>query len=234
MRILILIGLLLSSTHTLADKQARITPESLLATAARFLDGFADRQAAEGYQVSYELGNLDSRLRLAPCSNEPDVEFSGDPWSSTRPRLMISCEGERPWKLFLSSSLTIEGETLVAARPLSRGDRIREDMISTTSMTVNASRRKSISHRSELIGMELDRSITTGTAFTPDLVSAPDAVARGDHVIITARSGHFSVQSRGKALNNGRIGEQVLIENLASSKTLRARITGPGHVEIPM
>jgi len=66
------------------------------------------------------------------------------------------------------------------------------------------------------------------------LVLAPAAIERGDHVIISARSGNFSVNSRGKALASAGIGEQVLVENLSSSRTVRARVTAPGHVEIPM
>jgi flagellar basal body P-ring formation protein FlgA len=69
---------------------------------------------------------------------------------------------------------------------------------------------------------------------TPDLLTAPDAVERGDHVIITAKSGAFEVTSRGKALANGSVGEQVLIQNLRSARTVRANVIAPGRVEIPM
>jgi len=48
------------------------------------------------------------------------------------------------------------------------------------------------------------------------------------------RSSSFSVSSRGKALASAGVGEQVLVENLRSSRTVKARAVGPGRVEIPM
>ncbi|MEX0603202.1 MAG: flagellar basal body P-ring formation chaperone FlgA [Marinobacter sp.] len=234
MRILTLAGFVLSALFTQTAFPAGGTSSQVLEAATQFLDQFVERQASNGYKITYELGNLDSRLTLANCIAGPTVAFSGDPWRSTHPRLEISCEGERPWRIFLSSALKITGEAFVAARPLGRGDRLREEMISRSEVVINSIRRGAIKKLEDLIGMEISRPINAGTVFTPDLVSAPDAVSRGDHVIIIARSGNFSVQSRGKALGNGRIGEQVRIENLSSSRTLRARIIGPGRVEVVM
>lgn len=234
MRIIIVTGLLLSALFTQTAFPAGNGASQVLAAATGFLNQFVEQQATDGYAVTYELGNLDSRLTLADCVAGPEVAFSGDPWRSMHPRLMISCDGNRPWKIFLSSAVEIRGEAFVAARPLGRGDRLRAEMISSSQVVVNSVRRGPIKDLENLVGMEVSRPINAGTVFTPDLVSTPDAVARGDHVIITARSGNFSVQSRGKALSNGRIGEQVRIENLSSSRTVRAKIIGPGHVEVVM
>ena len=147
---------------------------------------------------------------------------------------MVSCQGKRPWRMYLSVSLDIYGDALIAARPLSRGDRLTAAMVATDRVVVNAIRRGAITDREQLLGLELKRSVNAGTPFTPDLVTSPDAVARGDHVMITARSGSFAVKTRGKALANARVGEQVLVENLSSARKIRARVTGPGQVEITM
>ena len=101
-------------------------------------------------------------------------------------------------------------------------------------MEVNASRRGVLTDADAVAGMEVRRPINAGSLITPDLLAAPDAVERGDHVIITAQSGAFSVSSRGKALGNASVGEQVLVENLRSSRTVRANVVAPGRVEIPM
>ena len=164
----------------------------------------------------------------------PILSFSGDPWKSTQPSLLVSCKGDRPWRMFLPVSITITGEAMVAARPLGRGERLTKAAIQSDSVVVNSIRRGAITNIEQLVGMEMRRGINAGTVFTPDLVLTPAAIERGDHVIISARSGNFSVNSRGKALASGGIGDQVLVENLSSSRTVRARVTAPGHVEIPM
>ncbi|WP_375176872.1 flagella basal body P-ring formation protein FlgA [Marinobacter mobilis] len=51
---------------------------------------------------------------------------------------------------------------------------------------------------------------------------------------MVARSGNYTVRTRGQALANGQHGEQILVENLSSQRRIRARVIAPGMVEIPM
>lgn len=233
MRITILAPLLLMSALSgpvLADTTAGQIRKATVA----FLQEFAEKLANDGYRVTHEPGAIDSRLTLAECTRPLDVQFSGDPWQSNSPSLLVACQGERPWRMYVTASVSIHGPALVATRPLTRGERITRDLLSRTSVEINASHRGVITDPQQAIGMEVRRSINAGSPITPDVLSAPDAVARGDHVIITARTGGFSVSSRGKALANAGIGEQVLVENLRSSRTVKANVVAPGHVEIPM
>jgi flagella basal body P-ring formation protein FlgA len=213
---------------------AETTADQIRNATLEFLDNFAAEQSAEGYTVSFEPGSVDSRLALAECERPLGVEFSGDPWKSTSPSLQVACEGSRPWRMFVTVSVSIHGPALVAARPLARGERITGDLLSRQSVEINASRRGAITATEQAIGMQVRRAINAGSLITPDMLSAPNAVERGDHVIITAKTGGFSVRSRGKALANASVGEQVLVENLRSSRTIKASVVAPGHVEIPM
>ncbi len=226
---LILLMSCLSAT-LLADT----TAEQIRQATLEFLDGFATEQAAEGYTVSFEPGSIDDRLALAECEKPLSVEFSGDPWKSTSPSMQVACEGSRPWRMFVTASVSIHGPALVAARPLTRGERVTEGLLAKQSVEINASRRGVITDAQQAIGMEVRRSVNAGSLITPDMLSAPNAVERGDHVIITAKTGGFSVRSRGKALASAGVGEQVLVENLRSSRTIKASVVAPGHVEIPM
>lgn len=219
-----------SSAPLLADT----TAEQIRQATLEFLDGFATEQAAEGYTVSFEPGSIDDRLALAECEKPLSVEFSGDPWKSTSPSMQVACEGSRPWRMFVTASVSIYGPALVAARPLTRGERVTEGLLAKQSVEINASRRGVITDAQQAIGMEVRRSVNAGSLITPDMLSAPNAVERGDHVIITAKTGGFSVRSRGKALASAGVGEQVLVENLRSSRTIKASVVAPGHVEIPM
>lgn len=233
MRITIYAFALLMSGFS-AHAGAETTASQIREAAVQFLEVFANEQAEHGYTVSFETGSIDSRLSLAHCSNPLSVEFTGDPWKSTHPSLQIACESDRPWRLFVTASVSIEGPALVAARPLARGERVTVGMVTTKTMTINASRRGVMRKASDVAGMEIRRPVNSGSLITPDLLAAPDAVERGDHVMITAKSGSFSVSTRGKALANASVGEQVLVKNLASSRTIKANVVAPGRVEIPM
>ena len=219
---------------TVAAGQDHTGPDQIIDASRNYLAGFAEELTQEGYDVSFEPGRLDPRLQMAACDLPLALEFSGDPWRSTQPNLQVSCIGERPWRMYLSISLEIRGQALAAARPIGRGERVQAGMFESRTVIVNAMRRGTITDEEHLAGMELRRSVNAGTIFTPDLITAPDAIARGDHVMITARSGQFSVSTRGRALAAAGIGEQVMVENLGSSRRVRALVVSPGHAEIPM
>ncbi|AOY87865.1 flagella basal body P-ring formation protein FlgA [Marinobacter salinus] len=224
--------LLMSSFSAFAGTE--LTATQVHEAAVGFLEIFAKQQAANGYKVSFETGSIDDRLSLAHCLNPLSVEFTGDPWKSTRPSLQVACESERPWRLFVTASVSITGPALVAARPLTRGERVTKDMVTTDTVVINATRRGIMRQAQDVVGMEVRRPVNSGSLITPDLLAAPDAVERGDHVIITAKSGSFSVSTRGKALASASVGEQVLVENLVSARTVKANVVAPGRVEIPM
>jgi flagella basal body P-ring formation protein FlgA len=191
-------------------------PQDILDAGRAFMERYAGELEADGLEAEFSLGTLDPRLSLAPCTDDRiGVEFSSDPMQTTQPSLRVSCQGKRPWRMYLSVSLDIYGDALVAARPLNRGDRISQAMVTTDRVAVNAIRQGTITRPEDLIGLELKRPVRAGTPFTPHLVITPDAVSRGDHVMIIARSRVFAVRTRGKALAN-------------------ARVVAPGEVEIAM
>jgi|SRR5690554_2861518 len=234
MRTMIYALMLLMSSFG-AQANAHVTTAAQIRSAAmEFLEAFAKEQAKDNYTVSYEAGAIDNRLSLAGCTSSLAIEFTGDPWKSTHPSLQIACQGERPWRMFVATTISIDGPALVAARPLTRGERISEGMVVTESVTVNASRQGVVRRVEDILGMELRRPVSSGSLITPNLLTTPDAVVRGDHVIITAAGSSFSISTRGRALANASVGEQVMVENLGSSRTVKAYVVAPGRVEIPM
>lgn len=210
------------------------TSSQISDAAAGFLQDWAEKQASNNLDVRFTVGNIDSRLTLAACDDALETTFSTDPMSTTSPSVMVSCSGDRPWRMYVTSSVEVHGPALVAARPLARGERLSPALVQEKQVQINASRRGILTDPAQISGMLVRRPVNAGSPITPDLLEAPNAIERGDHVIITAKSNAFSVSSRGKALSSASVGEQVLIENLRSSRTVRATVTAPGRVEIPM
>lgn len=226
------LGLLASLHGTKAG--AATTAEDIRTATRLFLQQWAEQQTTRDRRVEFSVGHIDSRVSLADCAGSLDTSFSTDPMRSTRPSVMVSCSGKRPWRMYVTADLDIFGPGLVASRPLARGERLQDNLLKQTQVQLNASYKGVLTDREQITGMILRRPVKAGTLITPDLLEAPDAIDRGDHVIIVARSRSFSVQSRGKALASAGVGDQVLVENLSSSRTVRAKVVAPGRVEIPM
>ncbi|MGM0952403.1 MAG: flagellar basal body P-ring formation chaperone FlgA [Pseudomonadota bacterium] len=208
--------------------------DQILQATQGFVDQWAKQQSEQGYEIIFEVGHIDSRVSLAECNQPLETSFTGDPLQTTRPSVQVSCSGERPWRMYVSTTLEIHGLALVAARPLARGERLTEELVSTQNVQLNASRKGVLTQPENIAGMMMRRPVSAGTLITPDLLEAPNAVARGDHVIIVAKSKSFSISSRGKALEDAGIGEQVRVQNLSSSRTIQGTVIAVGRVEIPM
>ncbi|MBE0487131.1 flagellar basal body P-ring formation chaperone FlgA [Marinobacter sp.] len=213
---------------------AATTASQIRDAAASFVEAWADQQSNQDLDIRFTIGSIDSRLTLAACTNALETSFTNDPLNTTSPSVMVSCVGERPWRMFVTTSVEVHGPALVAARPLARGERLSAALVQEKQVQINASRRGILTDPEQISGMLVRRPVNAGSPITPDLLEAPNAVERGDHVIIIAKSEAFSVSSRGKALSSASVGEQVLVENLRSSRTVRATVTAPGRVEIPM
>ena len=235
MRILKLLPLVFSCVLPLPLFAAQATTaQQLRAQAETFLDRFAESQATQHRKVSYELGPVDSRLRLADCETPIQVSFLTDPQQSVRNTLQAQCKGQRPWRLFLNADVTIQAKAYVAKTPLARGSKIQAGSVELRSVTINQAHGGIFQDDRGLVGMEMRRSVAGGTLMTPGLLTAPEVVARGDRVVISAQVASIVVSSRGTALSDGRQGEQILVKNESSDRTVKAIVTGPGQVEVPM
>ena len=123
MRIIFLAALCLSlSPITLSSE--RTNAETIRDAAQTFLAEWSRTLAAEGYTSRYEVGAIDSRIALAACNQGLNAEFAGDPLQTTSPSVLVSCSGERPWRMYVTTSVEVHGPALIAARPLARGERL--------------------------------------------------------------------------------------------------------------
>lgn len=233
MLILLVVSQAMASTGgaTEADESSS-TAERVTRAADRFMEGFVAEQQDRGRKVSYSLGSVDDRLSLAQCPNPLQVKFSGDPERTTRATLLVSCDGDRPWRLFLNTEVEIRVNGWVSGQPIGRGHRLRRDMLQKREVVINKRRRSGFQDPDNMLGMEARRTINAGVPITPDMLVKPEAVERGDRVVISSSSKAFSITTRGEALSSGRVGDQIAVINENSGRRVRGRITKPGHVSV--
>ncbi|TVP58073.1 MAG: flagella basal body P-ring formation protein FlgA [Halomonadaceae bacterium] len=212
--------------------QAASTVERIYRAADAFMADYVRLQESRDRTVAYELGSLDSRLSMEPCPQPLKVSFSGDPERNARTTLLVSCEGDRPWRLFLNSRIEIQAQGWVTSQPIGRGVILEQSMLEARQVTINEQRQGGYQNPELMLGMETRRNINAGVTITPHMLIAPDAVSRGDRVIISAGNSAFAIETRGEAVTGGKIGDQITVKNETSGRQVRGRITAPGRVDI--
>ncbi len=75
------------------------------------------------------------------------------------------------------------------------------------------------------------RPLTAGTVLTESMVETVPVVFRGQPVQIVAATARIHVAAPGVALEDGRIGDLIRVENSTSGHVIRARVTAAGIVE---
>ncbi len=217
---------------------ARITtPEQLIGTAQGFLEqAVSDYLQRSGIQGRHEIqiNRLDPRLRMPLCDKELTTTLESPAQPIGRVTLRVRCDGSAPWTLFVPGQVLLYREVVTAVRPLKRDSVLSERDVALAERDVGLLNQGYLNALTQAIGKKLTRPLQPDQVLAPIHVEQAEVVRRGDQVIISARSGGISVRMPGEALSDGGMGKQINVRNLGSQRVVKARVTGPGQVEVAM
>ena len=170
---------------------------------------------------------VDPRLRLQAC-DDLAVELRGQQQIG-RVHVAARCGSPKAWSVYLPAEIIVSSPVLVAARPLLRGERLtRDDVI--LKATRLSGRTGALVNPAGVTGLTPKRAIPAGTVLSLSLFSAVPTVTRQDIVRLVSGRGTVRIETKGRALANAQVGEQVMVENLTSGRRVVAWVVGPGTV----
>jgi flagella basal body P-ring formation protein FlgA len=212
-------------------------PEQLIGTSQQFLE-----QAVSAYlqrseiqaRHEIEVQQLDPRLRLPICEKDLNITLESPAQPVGRVTLKVRCTGINPWSIFVPAQVRIYREVLLASRPLKRASVLSESDLKLTERDIGLLNQGYLTSIEQAAGKKLARQLLTDQVIAPTYLQQAEVISKGDHVVITARSGGISVRMSGEALGHGALGEQISVRNLGSGRAVKARVTGPGQVEAAM
>lgn len=224
-----LAGALASATLAAAMAAAPL-PEGAARVESAARQFLAEQASLKGLvEPTFELSLLSSPQALTPC-RQPVVVEPLDTRSLSRLRFSATCPGEGGWQRDWTVRAEVSARVVVAAtdlppnRVLAEGD-------------LGLERRKlfdlgdALGAPEAAVGLVSNRSLRSGQAVSPRLLSQPVLVRRGDGVNILVRSGPIEVNMAGEALEPGRRGELLRVRNSSTGKVIRARVLDAGVVE---
>jgi flagella basal body P-ring formation protein FlgA len=81
-------------------------------------------------------------------------------------------------------------------------------------------------------GKVLRTGLMAGSPVLSSQLDQPVAVRRGQNVVVTLTDSSMTLKTTATAMEDGRIGDNISVQNPASQKTLRATVSRDGGVEI--
>ncbi|MGL4319100.1 MAG: flagellar basal body P-ring formation chaperone FlgA [Pseudomonas sp.] len=216
---------------------ALTSPEELIGATEGFLEfSIEDYLERSEIHARYEISvnPLDPRLRLAACDSDLTQSLESPAQPVGRVTVRVSCPGSMPWTLFVPAQVRLFLPVVVSARPLERDAIVGENDISLIEQDIGPLSRGYLTSPELVVGRKMTRALRAGQPLTPALLQVAESIRRGDQVVISARSGAINVRMPGEALSGGTPGQQISVRNLGSQRIVRARVVGPGQVEVEM
>lgn len=204
------------------------------------LRGRSDQLGQEGVlpagvrpRVEVVLGQLDPRLKLAPCEKVNAYMPEGSRlWGRTR--VGLRCEaGAVRWNVYWPVTVKVWGPAVVAVVPLKPGTLVSAADLSVAEVDLAESSSPAVFKAQEVVGRSVLRAIEPGQGLRQDDVRMRRWFAAGDPVQLTVRGQGFAVASDGMALSHGDEGQCARIR-VDSGRVLCGRPVGERRAEVAL
>ncbi|RMG35631.1 MAG: flagella basal body P-ring formation protein FlgA [Gammaproteobacteria bacterium] len=183
-------------------------------------------------KIQVTTSPLDSRLHLQRCNRPLESYDSPNGLRPGRNVVGVRCPGSKPWKLYVRVNIATLGPVVVAARPLARGQQISAADLRLEERDTSRLHRAYFTDPQALIGQRARRQVAVGRVLHPGMVERRKLVRRGGLVRIVVRHGALQVSMKGKALENGSLGDQIRVRNTASGREITGEVVSSGVVSV--
>jgi len=215
-----------------AGAQDNAAQQDLGALSQQWLDQALQRLEPDEMPLRMEVsvGQLDPRLRLAPCARvEPYLPRGARLWGRTR--LGLRCvEGQTHWNVFLPITVKAWGPAWVLVGNVSTGAALTEQDVMQTEVDWAAETAAVLANPQGWLGKVAARPLVAGQALRQGMVRAPELFKAGASVRVLVQGAGFSVTSSGRAMNAGAAGESVRIR-MTNGRVVGGTVQEDGTVE---
>jgi flagella basal body P-ring formation protein FlgA len=130
------------------------------------------------------------------------------------------------------ATLNVTASAVRSSRAVSRGEDLAADAVEVVDVELKNILLDRLPTSDEIVGAQARRDIRAGEVLTGATVVVPPTVKSGDEVRVRVSTRVIEVTSVGRASGSGHVGDLIRVLMPESRKGLKARITGPGSVEI--
>lgn len=157
------------------------------------------------------VGQLDQRLRLAPCDRvEPYLPPGTRLWGQTRIGLRCA-QGPVAWNVFLPVTVKAFGPAWVLRRPVARGAVLTQADAELAEIDWAASVSPVLGRPQDWVGAEAMQALLPGQVLRQSMVRSAAAFAAGSPVNVVVVGGGFRLSAGGEAVTAGVLGQAAKV-----------------------
>jgi flagellar basal body P-ring formation protein FlgA len=184
--------------------------------------------AISGASGEVEVGTIDSRLRLEAC---PNIDVELPPINAATMTAKVSCQ-DPSWTLYVPVHLHAWINAVIAATNLPPNTTLSGAQLTSGRVDQLASSAGLITDPRQAQGKVLRIGLMAGNPVLSSLLDLPISVRRGQNVVLTLTTQSMTLKTTAMAMEDGRVGDSISVQNPATQKTLHATVSRDGGVEI--
>lgn len=223
-------GVLLAMSAAGAWAQSALSPELLDRVHGLALAGARAGAPAQA-RIEVELGQLDARLRLAPCGQvQPYLPTGLKMWGKSR--IGLRCvDGQARWNVSLPVTVRVFARALVATAALPVGTVLTQAQLQSAEIDIAAEPGQIFTELSVLDGRSLQRPLTVGEPVRSTDLKLKRWFAVGERVQVLASGQGYAIASEGQAMEVGLDGQDVRVR-FENGRVVIGRAVGERRVEV--
>jgi flagella basal body P-ring formation protein FlgA len=206
-------------------------PNSLEAQLSSGIAAEARQQLGLDDEAEVEVARMDSGDPLVFARDGKLISFEiaskGRPLGWTTVRVTIERRKVRA-DHWVRAEIIAKVPTLVAARPLERGEVLDEGDLREALTPLGFDRSPTLAR---VIGGKLKVDIAKGAPISERWVERPEIISRGSRIEAVVAGEAFSVKAQAEALEGGALGDEIAVRVLGK-RVIRGVVTGRDTVEV--
>lgn len=178
------------------------------------------------------VAGLDPRLRLAPCGGHLDTSLLSGMRLQAQVSVAVGCHRGADWTIYVPVTVQSRIRVWALRSPEVEGARLGSADVAPETRLVGGMAVGYVMDPAQLAHATLRHSLPAGAVLTSqDLL--PDLMVRqGEQVTLVAAMGGIEVRAAGLALQDGRQGAVIRVQNATSSKVVQGVVEGDRVVDV--
>lgn len=180
-----------------------------------------------------ELGQLDSRLKLAPCARvEPYLPRGARLWG--RSRIGLRCvEGAVLWNVFLPITVKVWGPAWVVQRAVAPGAVLHVGDVAPGEVDWAEHPAPVLVRQADWLGVTAARGLMPGQVLRQNMVRPVQVFKAGTEVKVLVKQAGFQMSATGRAMGHGFLGQPVRVK-MPGGRVVSGRVRRDSSVGVDL
>jgi flagella basal body P-ring formation protein FlgA len=182
--------------------------------------------------IVVSAGRLDPRLRLAPCGGPLKVSFLSGERLQAQVTVAVGCRAAADWTIYVPVAVQSRIRVWALTAPHVQGARLGPADVTAETRLVSGLAVGYVTDLSQLAHSTLRHPLPAGAVLTSDDLLPDFMVRQGEQVTLIAAADGIQVRAPGLALQDGRLGALVRVQNASSAKVVQGVVEADRVVDV--